>query len=132
MNRSEDKVDPAALLVAVFAVAAGPLLTSGPWEWINSVVGATVLAVVWAYAWPERGAYVRSRHVFAAALVMGFLTAVLTAWPIQLLVWGGQPTDGEVLQATIWSLVAGAVVACVLFAAMVRLGERRRPVAEGP
>jgi len=77
---------PAALLIAVFAVAVGPLTEDGAWKPLNTIIGAAVLMIVVPYT----AGFAKWRIVFhdrplpvAVAIVLVLATTV--AWPIQRL-----------------------------------------------
>lgn len=85
-----DKVDPAALLIAIVAVVGAPLLDSGPWLFLNSVIAAVVLVVVYAYA--VAGVRRTYHHMFidrlAISVIIGLITAIMLAFPLQALAAG--------------------------------------------
>lgn len=81
------KVDPAALLVAVFAVGAGPLLQSGLWTYVNTVTALVVLVVVLYFSWPAeevrtQGSLGWTGNV-AFATVYAFIIGIAAGWPMQ-------------------------------------------------
>ncbi len=47
---TSNHVDPAALMIAVVVVAAGPLLTKGNWAYLSTVVASVVLVIVVAFS----------------------------------------------------------------------------------
>ena len=85
MTPVHEKVDPAALLIAVFAVGAGPLLQSGAWNYVNTVTAAVVLLVVVAFSWPtvRKGSRLPRSFWFPYATIYAFITAVAASWPAQ-------------------------------------------------
>lgn len=114
-------VDPAALLIAIIAVAISPLTTIGPWDRMNTVVALVVLIVLWAYTIgghrrDSLGSFVECA---AIGLVVGLIFAILMAWPIQFF-WTGigkSNKDPRFVAAddSTWSgLLLGLVVAIVL------------------
>ena len=89
------KVDPAALLIAIFAVAFSPLTTVGPWDPMNTVIAVVVGAVLAAFTWPresnlkdesDRITSVDPWITFAQATAYGLVIAIGIAWIVQL-VW---------------------------------------------
>jgi hypothetical protein len=110
----DKKVDPAALLVAVIAVAIEPLLEEGPWHQLNSLVALIVLAALWPYAiTPLRGdAENLSGETIAVGAVVTLIGAVLLAWPLQSIVGlvYGEVNDTIVNWATWGSLIMSAAI----------------------
>lgn len=82
-----NQVDPAALMIAVVVVAAGPLLTKGNWAYLSTVVASVVLVIVVAFSiTPETRQSLKGPQLFAISLVIGLIFTVAVSWPIQLLV----------------------------------------------
>jgi len=129
----DNKVDPAALLIAIVAVVGSPLLDSGPWLFLNSVIAAVVLVVVYAYA--VAGVRRRYHHMFidrlAISVIIGLITAIMLAFPLQALAAGTMseewctnskplivPPDcfspSYTTGATWWALTLGLAVAVAL------------------
>lgn len=79
------RLDPGALLVAVFAVTVGPLADDGPWDRLNTIVAVLVGVVVFCFIWPRTdvGAFDPWLAV-PQAIVMGLITGIAAAWPMQL------------------------------------------------
>jgi hypothetical protein len=102
-------VDPGALLIAVFAVGVGPLTESGPWGPINSGISVIVLAVVLCYLWPPKG--IARRHLLALCIVLGFITGIGLAWPMQQIIFGGQSSPAAPDRASYAALVLTCVLA---------------------
>ncbi len=147
------RVDPAALLIAVFAVGASSLVSSGAWEAINSIVALTVGAIIACYVWPlakqvrhaneEDGRYPR-RHRVAQALTFGFIAVTAFAWPIQLILLrisnlrdcdamdingtcgGVKAVLSQSTHATYWSCLAGVVTALTMYWLLGRAWARIR------
>jgi hypothetical protein len=115
-------VDPGALLVAVFAVGVGPLTEDGPWDRINSVISAVVLAVVLCYLWPQAG--ISWPHLLAFCIVVSFIFAIGIAWPVQL-------GMGSSEDATTWERASYVAlgIGCVALAATYMLF---RPLTKRP
>jgi putative flippase GtrA len=135
------KVDPAALLFAIFTVAVSPLTTVGPWDKMNTIVAGVVGTVLLAFTWPRKEtlqdesnkiAPVDSWMTAAQAIAYGLVVTIGTAWIVQeaiLKAPEGCPPyfdDAdppkpctEVVEiaghATYWALGIGAVAAVVLF-----------------
>lgn len=152
-----DRVDPAALLVAVLVVGIGPVLGDGPWDPVPSILGLIVGAILALLTWPRRvrGRAVASPHdlekrlLLAQSLVFGFILSTVVAWPVQSIIqgWRGRPegcgwlvpqnceeqTWGNVpLAATYVSLLVGLILAGVLYAVLVSItrGASDRPSAD--
>lgn len=128
-------VDPAALLIAVFAVGSQALLSAGAWEPINTVVALIVAAVVALYMWPSRNHVEPFRHLVAQSLVYGFVAAIACAWPIQSFLVGGQECKTSPIwtaglctdvnspkptYATFWALLPGVLAFLLCLWAMVK------------
>jgi hypothetical protein len=78
------EVDPAALLVAVLTVVAGPLLTVGPWDKLNTVIAVVVLVIIIAYSLTLTSQKMMSLpQQIAVSLVIGLIATIAVAWPIQ-------------------------------------------------
>ena len=114
-------VDPAALLIAIIAVAVTPLITPGPWDKLNTAVALIVLIVLWAYTvgGHRRDSLESFVECSAIGLVMGLIFAISIAWPIQFFwTWTGKTNDKPNFVAadySTWSgLALGLVVATVL------------------
>ena len=114
-------VDPAALLIAIIAVAVTPLTTPGPWDKLNTAVALIVLIVLWAYTIGSHRHDSMESFVECSAigLVMGLIFAISIAWPIQFFwTWTGKTNDNPDFVAadySTWSgLALGLVIATVL------------------
>ena len=81
----KSKVDPAALLIAIVPVAAGPLLQEGAWHTLNSVIALVVLIVLWAFtlADEQRRQRMSGPECIAVSAVIGLISAIAFAFPIQ-------------------------------------------------
>ena len=84
------KVDPAALLVAVFAVALGALVEPGVWDVLHTYTAAIVGLVVICFTWPRtddegRAPTFDRRIVIAQTVVYGYILGVALCWPVQSL-----------------------------------------------
>ena len=109
------KVDPAALLIAVIAVGIDPILESGPWHPLNTIVAFVVLLTLRAYAiGPLKESESRPLEQRASVgAVVGLISSVVLAWPIQLAtgLLNGGTTDGAIELATWVSLGLGVIIA---------------------
>ena len=115
------EVDPAALLIAIIAVAVTPLTRPGPWDKLNTAVALIVLIVLWAYTIGShrRDSLESFVECSAISLVMGLIFAISIAWPIQFFwTWTGKTNDEPDFVAadySTWSgLALGLVIATVL------------------
>jgi hypothetical protein len=119
-----DKVDPAALLIAIIPVAGSPLIEEGAWDKLNTVLAGVVLVVLWAYAVAgERRRQARSvAECVAVGAVIGLVAAVAVAFPTQAL-WAWTissdeppmgPSESAINLATWWSLAFGLTIAIVV------------------
>jgi hypothetical protein len=88
------KVDPAALLFAIFTVTFSPLASLGPWDPLNTVVAFVVGVVLAVFTWPryetlkdESGEVKRvdGWMPVAQALAYGLVIAIGIAWIVQLI-----------------------------------------------
>lgn len=79
------ETDIAALLIGVFAVGVGPLVSTSPWDPINSVVCIPVLVVLWVYSlhYPTRRPKTLTPERVAIATVFGFIVSISFGWPSQ-------------------------------------------------
>jgi hypothetical protein len=87
------KVDPAALLVAVFAAALVPLTQPGVWDVTGTYIAAIVGVVVVCFTWPRvddqgRAPEFDRRTVLAQSVVYGFILGIALCWPVQSLLSG--------------------------------------------
>jgi hypothetical protein len=87
---TQSKVDPAALLVAVFTVAISVLYGGGLWDFSHTYIAVIVGVVVICFTWPrtddEGGAPKFDRRiVIAQSVVYGFVFGLALAWPVQSL-----------------------------------------------
>jgi hypothetical protein len=81
-----DKVDPAALLLAVLAVSVPPLIAPGAWDPVSTVTALVIGAIVFCFTWPHPPQRYRSADrwmITAQSLVFGLLASVALAWPVQ-------------------------------------------------
>jgi hypothetical protein len=128
------KVDPAALLIAVVAVAGVTLTTAGPWDVMNTVVALVVLIVLWAHTidgQSKRNDRERGESV-AVGTVIGVVFAMFVAFPIQALKtdYFSPPKNlsrWDINFATWISLGAGPVVAILLAKFVVTPSPRAEP-----
>ena len=118
---TNSKVDPAALLVAVFTVAITTLYTEGFGNVLNTYSAAIVGLVVICFTWPRTDEEGRAptfdrRIVIAQSAVYGFILGLALAWPVQSLLSGCwlirtdkacTPTDHADLHATFIAFGAG-------------------------
>lgn len=110
-------VDPAALLIAIIAVAVTPLTQPGPWDKMNTAVALIVLIVLWAYTIGSHRRDPLESFVECSAigLVMGLTFAISIAWPIQFFwTWTGKPNDGPDFVAADYSTWSGLVLGLVI------------------
>lgn len=86
------KVDPAALLFAIFTVAFSPLISKGPWDRLNTVIAVVVGAVLLAFTWPRKATLqdesgkitpVDPWITLAQAIAYGLVIAIGMAWIVQ-------------------------------------------------
>jgi hypothetical protein len=152
------KVDPAALLFSIFAVALGPLTTVGPWDLLNSVIAGVVGVVLAAFTWP-REEILQDEHgnkvtevdawvMFAQALAYGLIIAIGIAWVVQS-IWlhvatsvscaSDPSTDGysaaclQIAQnATYVAVLIGLAAAITLFYKMRNQTEKITGIPLGP
>ena len=83
-NRStrSDKVDPAALLIAVLAAAMGPTLQSGRWGPINTILATVIFVIAFAYSlWGVHE--ISFKESIATFASLGLVLSVAVAWPLQ-------------------------------------------------
>jgi len=83
---TSDHVDPSALMIAVVVVVIGPLLQTGNWSYLSTVVAGVVLVIVVAYSLRPSRQSLSRLQLLAVSLVIGFIVSVAVSWPIQLLV----------------------------------------------
>jgi hypothetical protein len=120
------KVDPAALLLAVLAAATTPLVTEGPWHWLNTVLAAVALVVLLSYwiAADARSSYLTFHRCLAAALPIGLIATVVVAWPLQEFVvqkfWNTPCTTKYIDRATGIALGLGGLAAVGVLAYLLR------------
>jgi hypothetical protein len=110
-------VDPAALLIAIIAVAVTPLTQPGPWDKMNTAVALIVLIVLWAYTIGSHRRDPLESFVECSAigLVMGLTFAISIAWPIQFFwTWTGKPNDGPDFVAADYSTWSGLALGLVI------------------
>jgi hypothetical protein len=125
-------VDPAALLIAVIVVAAGPLLETGPWDKLNTIVAVIVLVVVVAYSLtrPIRRSMSMLERV-AVSLVIGLICGVAVSWPVQQWVvlphWPAATGDDSADRASDIGQGAGLLIAAVVWAWLWPKGARSAP-----
>jgi len=88
------RVDPAALLIAVLTVGVDPLIATGPWERVNTIVAAVVGVVLAAFTWPRTAGLpdesvqpprADNWIIAAQAIVYGLIITTGVGWPVQLL-----------------------------------------------
>lgn len=116
---TKGRVDPAALLIAVIAVANTPLTTIGAWDLMNTIVGVVVLVVVCAYtAMGERRHLLESNpERVAVSVVIGLVSAIALAFPLQALHAGTMrsyhptPPDSDINFGTYMALGFGLIIA---------------------
>lgn len=103
------RVDPGALLVAVFAVTVGPLADDGPWDRLNTIVAVLVGVVVFCFIWPrtDDGAFDPWLAV-PQSIVMGLISGIAAAWPMQL-VTGSEESGSN------WGLALGTIAGAGYF-----------------
>jgi drug/metabolite transporter (DMT)-like permease len=86
------KVDPAALLFAIFTVTFSPLTTVGMWDPINTVLAVVVGVVLGAFTWPRKITLkdesdkippIDGWIILAQAIAYGTVIATGIAWPVQ-------------------------------------------------
>jgi hypothetical protein len=134
------KVDPAALLLATFTVAFGPLTTVGPWDKMNTIVAGVVGAVLLAFTWPRRATLLSESNKIetvdnwmtaAQAIAYGLVATIGSAWLVQEFVLKPpdcppypptkippdpcQRADKIAGDATYWALGIGTLAAVILY-----------------
>jgi hypothetical protein len=87
---TQSKVDPGALLVAVFTVAISLLYAGGFWDVTETYTAVIVGMVVICFTWPRtddegRAPNFDRRIVIAQSVVYGFILGLALAWPVQSL-----------------------------------------------
>ncbi|MCW0211743.1 MAG: hypothetical protein OJJ54_00125 [Pseudonocardia sp.] len=93
MASRESEIDRAALLgAALAAVVALTFGGQGPWDWIASIAGLALLAVIGAFFHlPAAGDPRRRRQLLPLAGVVGLATTLVVAVPMQLLLGAATP-----------------------------------------
>lgn len=83
-----EKVDPAALLVAVLTGATAPLIAIGPWDRMNTVIAIVVLLILIPYTLSSapRQVLIESGPRLPVSAAIGLVSGVAFAWPIQKIV----------------------------------------------
>jgi len=122
MVGKRDGIDPAALVIAVVGAGLSLLNTTGSWIPLNTFESLIILLVLWAYM-----LYSNSGTSFpeslAVAIVIGFVSDLAFAWPVQSIFQVDDPT-----RAAYWAILPGALVAAaVLFWQVRRMRHRGRP-----
>jgi hypothetical protein len=122
-----NRVDPAALLIAVLAVGVGPLTESGPWEPINTIIGCAVLLIILPYAFAKqvRGTWLTEGPRLPVAVAVAFIVGVSTAWPIQT-IWHTTEDKASYLALGVAAGVALAFWASLTILAQLRHGKQVR------
>ena len=124
-------VDPAALMLAALAAAANPLVNSGRWGPISTIVFPFLGAIPFAYAWQAKGKLdlPESLAVWAA---MTLVAGTIIAWPLQTVVDrfhdptnGGSVWSDNSFLASVLALIVGASAVGLFPAKRLR---RRTPV----
>lgn len=80
-SRSDTHTDQAALLGAAVAVILAIILSSGPWGWIPTAVGLTIVSVIVGFA---QFTTVDFRQAVALASVLSLALALTLGWPTQV------------------------------------------------
>lgn len=142
-----NRVDPAALLLAVLVVSVGPITAAGPWEPIDSGFAILVAVIVGCFTWPrKRDREFRRRHAVAHALTYGFIAVTACAWPIQAVMqpdldphcnrfllsadkncYGASADLSSVVElevtaslASLWALLGGLITFVIVLAILLR------------
>jgi hypothetical protein len=117
-----NRVDPAALLIAVLAVGVGPMTETGPWEPMNTIIATAVLMIIMPYAFAKqvRSGWLVEGPRLPIVVAIAFVFGVLAAWPIQA-IW--RTEDDEASYAALG--VAGAVVV-IFWTTLTVLARRQR------
>ncbi len=114
--------DTAALLIGVFAVGLGPLINSGNWDPINTIVCIPVLVVLWVYSLNRgRRTELLTSERLAVAMVLGFIVSIGFSWPAQT-VLGAGPID-----AYYAGLLPGCLTVIVLWCLWPRSKQEPQP-----
>jgi hypothetical protein len=112
-------VDPAALLISVFAVGLALIDGSGSWNPLNTIVSLLALLVLWAYVLDsDRGRSVS--ECLAVASVIGLVSVVTFGWPMQA-IFGIRNS----LTAAYWAMAPAAFVAIAIFTWQVYREKKR-------
>jgi hypothetical protein len=78
--------DPAALLIAVVAASISPLLSSGLWTLLDTLFTVIVLVALASYSLSDSSLLAMTApQRFASWLVIGLISAISVAWPVQQL-----------------------------------------------
>jgi hypothetical protein len=136
------KVDPAALLFAIFTVAFSPLTTVGPWDKMNTIVAGVVGAVLLAFTWPRKATLENDSGqaaptdewmTAAQAIAYGLVVTTGSGWIVQKFMCPPEcppyravdfppeaciEADHIAEIATYWALGIGAVAAVIFFVVM--------------
>jgi len=94
MTLDEDRVDPAALLLAVLATSAQFTIESGAWGPLNTVIGVIIGLITLCFTWPSKRPLARYRVGYYLALA--FVAAITISWPIEAWWFPGGATVEEV------------------------------------
>lgn len=81
-----DKVDPAALLLAVLTVSLPSITEPGAWSPLSTVTAVVIGVIVYCFTWPhapQRFKQVDRWVITAQSLVFGVITSVAVSWPVQ-------------------------------------------------
>jgi hypothetical protein len=116
------RVDPAALLIAVLAVGIGPLTEAGQWEPLNTIIGSAALLIIvpYIFAAETRQSLLREGPRLPACVATAFICGVTAAWPIQT-IFHTSPDDASYI-----SLGIAGGIALLLWLALTRIALRRR------
>lgn len=110
------ETDLAALLIAVFAVGVSPLVATGAWTPVNTIICGPVLTVLWVYSLhaPERRGTTVTPERFAVAVVIGFIVSVGCSWPAQTIARGFNDHITPI-DAYYWGLLPGCGITLILW-----------------
>jgi hypothetical protein len=81
-----DRVDPAALLIAVLAVSLPSITGPGAWSPLSTVTALVIGVIVYCFTWPhppQKFTEVDRWIITAQSLVFGLIASVAAAWLAQ-------------------------------------------------
>ena len=127
-DTTNERVDPAGLLLGVTAMAVGTLLGGGAWTIEDTAVALVVALILYAFYGVPRGV-APWRETLAVGAVFWLVFTVMFAYPAQLRhvdCRSLRPTSACTDRHADDSTVVGAVLALPAIAVYVRSGRRTR------